>query len=110
ERGPNYLRVISPPVGSWRKIPRRFHIATIVLGLFVLVFFLLFVPGAGPDERMAGLINTTMYGIILLTVLAFAYNRVWQAFVFELTDQTFSLTRLSPWGTLSPRIWRRDAI
>jgi hypothetical protein len=99
ERGPNYLRVITPPMGSWRKLPPGFFIAGAFLGLYIVGALI-----NGAFDAVA------VFGTVLLVVALFAHDRVRRAFVFEVTDRTFALTRLSPWGPLTARLWRRDAI
>ena len=110
ERGPNFLRVISPPVGSWRKISRGYHVGIGLLGLMVLLTLLSAISGPTAEDRRAALHVMAAYTGILLLVIARAYDRVRRSFVFDVTDRTFSMTRLAPWGPLSARTWQRGAI
>jgi hypothetical protein len=110
ERGTNYLRVISPPMGSWRDLPWGYWVAGAFFGLYAIGAFFRSITSASADDRNGALAAVASFGGALLVVCAFAYDRVRRSYVFELTDRTFALTRLSPWGPLTARIWRRDAI
>ena len=110
ERGTNYLRVISPPMASWRKLSWGYWVAGVFFGLYAIGAFFRSITFESADDRNGALAAMASFGGAVLVLFAFAYDRVRRSYVFELTDRTFALTRLSPWGPLTARIWRRDAI
>jgi hypothetical protein len=110
ERGPNYLRVISPPIGSWRQLPRGYHVVITVLGLIVGLLTCLALIDPSGEGRAPALANAAVWAGILLVICAVAYDRVRRSVVFELTGDALSLTRLTPWTPPSTQSWRRDRV
>ena len=88
-------------MASWRKLPWGYWAAAAFFGLYAIGTFFRSITSELMHDRNGALVAMASFAGAILVLCAFAYDRVRRSYVFELTDRTFALTRLSPWGPLT---------
>jgi hypothetical protein len=105
------VRVLVPPLGDWRRLPRGFKVAVVVPAALTSLYTLIAAlnwPDA--DARSGALASGGMFAITLAIVASAAHQRLTRCLWFDITGRTFSLMLLLPGSASSARTRRRDAI
>jgi hypothetical protein len=112
EHLPDGVRVVVPPVPSWRRLHTGFFVGGTVLALFVALGAFM----AWQTRDWAPLVaNGTIYGGGLLWVILAARHRLRRRVVLEVTGRTVARTYLSGRGAghrvdWAPRQGQRDQV
>lgn len=108
QRLPAGLRVIVPPVKSWRYLPRGYLAAVLICGGMSCWFIWM---ALGPQGREPGLVpNAIIYGCIGLGILAKAVWRLRHQIVFDVTREQLTVASLDPWGRGERTSWQKREI
>lgn len=107
DRSPGGVRVVVPPVPSWRQLHIGFFVGGGILALFVATGAFITFRTADRGPLVA---NSIMYGAALLWVILAAWHRLRRRIVLEVTRSTVSATRLSPRGAGRRVEWPREKV
>jgi len=108
QRQPAGLRVVIPPMKSWRYLPRGYLVAVLICGGMSVWFLWL---GLGAHDREPGIIpNAIIYGCIALAILAKAVSRLRQQTVIDVTRDQLSVASVNAWGRGTRTSWQKRDI
>jgi hypothetical protein len=104
-----FLRIVTPALGSWRRLGPYWKVSIIGLSLWALwPMLMLFTVPRG--DRLPFLIGSLEISAILVLVVVAAVARLHRRFIFEVTRDTFSIIQIGLAGRRHTRTFRRGSI
>lgn len=103
------VRVVVPPVPSWRHLGKGFHIGIAVLAAINVAWWV----GAAVGRRVPLEVlvwNCAIYGVPLLILLLIAAGRLRRRTVIEVSAAEVSVCSVGPRGDIRRRSWSRPLV